>query len=192
MAYCRVARISQRGFFFLSLIQPQTTWSEFSLVLNWIKANSERFSVQNQVIAKKRKRKVLKCPDTRFYFSSHELWGGTIFVFRAKIHLKTAKNMLICILFRTMGWGAVAPFAPPPSYATDGIYFTFHRNYLFINLTKQLLSKTLLRGYIFLLRHAVVQYLHKRFPNELHLFYVVHSLVLQQPHFVGEWSLEAK
>ena len=55
--------------------------------------NSERFSVQNQVI----------------YISS--LGGGAISRLRTKINLKTAKNMLFCILFRPMG-GAIAPFAP--------------------------------------------------------------------------------
>ena len=39
--------------------------------------------------------------------------GGAILVFRAKISLKTAKNMPFRILFRPTG-GAIAPFAPPP------------------------------------------------------------------------------
>ena len=61
--------------------------------------------------------------DTHFYFSFHDLWGGyfrlggAISRFRAKTNLKTAKSMLFCILFRPMGGGAIAPFAPP-SYAT--------------------------------------------------------------------------
>ena len=45
------------------------------------------------------------------------VWGGAISRFRAKTNLKTAKSMLFCILFRPMGGGAIAPFAPP-SYAT--------------------------------------------------------------------------
>ena len=67
------------------------------------------------------------CTETHFYLStsSQDLLplspqfrlGGAIFVFRAKISLKTAKNMPFSILFRPMG--AIAPFAiAPPSYAT--------------------------------------------------------------------------
>ena len=64
------------------------------------------------------------CTDTHFYSSSlsHDLLivspqlrleGGAIFVFRAKISLRTAKKHAILHTFQASG-GAIAPFAPPP------------------------------------------------------------------------------
>ena len=55
LAVSRVAKISQKrgGGFFEVWINHIRTWPEFSLVLNWIKETSERFSVQNPVISKK-------------------------------------------------------------------------------------------------------------------------------------------
>ena len=38
--------------------------------------------------------------------------GGAIFIFGAKIGLKSTKNVIFCILFRQMG-GIRAPPAPP-------------------------------------------------------------------------------
>ena len=45
---------------------------------------------------------------------------GAIFVFRAKLSLKTAKKNAILHTFEVIGGRATAPFAPPPplSYAT--------------------------------------------------------------------------
>ena len=40
-----------------------------------------------------------------YQFSSPIPMGGTIFVFRAKIGLKSTKNVVFCILFRPMGEG---------------------------------------------------------------------------------------
>ena len=54
--------------------------------------------------------------------------GGAIFIFEAKIGLKSTKNVLFCILFRPMG-GARAP----PGYATweDGMYNTVYSRITF-------------------------------------------------------------
>ena len=61
----------------------------------------------------KKKKKVFMCTEAHFHLStssqdllrSHPnfVWGVAIFVFRAKISLKTAKIMLFHILFRPMG-----------------------------------------------------------------------------------------
>ena len=43
------------GAFFEVWFNRERTWPEFSFVFDWIEANSERLTAQNQVISKKKK-----------------------------------------------------------------------------------------------------------------------------------------
>ena len=72
---------------------------------------------------KKEEKKVFSQAETRFLFEiTSDPWpiiianttreGGAIFVFSAKIGLKSAKNGMFCILFRPMG--GYSPSPPPP------------------------------------------------------------------------------
>ena len=108
--------------------------------------NSKVFSAQNQVVSKKKKKKVFSKIETDFsieignsnVFSTQNQvvskkkkqseiqtfeeglfsygGGGTIFNFSQKIGLKSTKNVRFCILHKPMG-GARAP-PRPPGYAT--------------------------------------------------------------------------
>ena len=71
--------------------------------------------------------------------------GGAIFVFSAKIGLKTAKNVAFCVLFRPMG--AVDPLAPlPRGYATV-YYRSPRRKKSDENTTKYIATSMTIKNY---------------------------------------------
>ena len=123
-----------KGGFFLKLETIERTWLILSSVLSQIetffwpksgdlqKKKKEGFSAQNQVIPPPKKGLHVHWDPLLLVDiisgSSPTLtpisFGGAIFVFRAKIGLKTAKNMLFRILFRPMG--ELEHHLPPPPH----------------------------------------------------------------------------
>ena len=96
---------------------------------NMSSLNSRRFfSTSLGDLPPPKKRKVFRQAKTYFFWSkSRQVLDqfslpiprrGAIFVFSAKIGLKSGENGVFFILFRPMV-GIVAPFLPPPGYATE-------------------------------------------------------------------------
>ena len=87
--------------------------SEFSIYLNWIDANSELFSVQNQVISKKKrsspKFRAFFCPLTPTSTSHLTIFGGAIFVWEL---LKACY-----FAYFSVQWGGYSTILPLSSYA---------------------------------------------------------------------------
>ena len=134
----RVARISWRGKGALlkGWSNFKRPWSKFSLLLNQIETDipaeigiSNDFSGRKQVISKKKRssptlgelhKQIIplcwtKSRQVLHNFGSQILLGGTVFIFWAKIGLKSTKNVRFWTLFRPMG-GLEPP--RPPGYAT--------------------------------------------------------------------------
>ena len=66
-----------------------------------------------------------------YNFDSQILWGGAVFIFGAKISLKSTRNVLFCIFFRPMGEAR----APPPwlryRSIVDNCYILTYSIYIF-------------------------------------------------------------
>ena len=185
----RVARIWKRGGAFLKEWEKcKRPWPEFSLCLNQNHTvcpkieteflgelgNSKVFSVQKQVVSKKKK--VFTEIETDFLakignsnaFSGrittctsqlrHPIsFGGAVFNFSPKLGLKSTKNVQFCILHKPMGRLEPPPPPPPPSWLRY-CKLTFYRFYpLFINM--------ILWRNFWKLRHATA-YLALPFPVE--------------------------
>ena len=66
-------------------------------------------------------------------FGSQILWGGAVFIFGAKIGLKSTRNVLFCILFRPIG--ELEPPCPTPwlryRSIVDNCYILTYSIYIF-------------------------------------------------------------
>ena len=107
----------------VSVILPKFRWPQKKKKKIFTQIESVYFSPNLGDLRKKKRSSTRLKPSfsdlnyIRSLTNSHrQCQWGAIFVFSAKIGLKSAKNGVFCILFRAMEWGTVVP--PPLGYAT--------------------------------------------------------------------------